>query len=449
MARSEKWFRSLGVIVVRSLIILLFSLVLVPAHAADRYVRAGAAGNGSGSDWANAYPSLPATLVRGDTYWIAAGSYGSYTLQPVAGTTPIAIRKATAASHGTDLGWQSAYAGQAIFGDINVYGNYYVFDGAARNEGNWADSASYGFRVNGEIYCSRFDKACGDNVTFRYVSLGSDTTNAAAANGHGIYAAGFGGASDAAQNWTFSRGYIRGTKIHVQCAGCDGLVLEYTYLGLGWGKEAIRGQIHAANLIVRHNVFKDSCQRDPSDATSGCTAEIALWDGSNFDNNQVYGNVFQKTTSEINSGGVVVIGGNGSSWVGPAANNAKIYNNTIVGFRNWHAEILVNGGSGNECRNNLWYDNSGSITGCKGTAVASNNVVASSSPFVNASAGDFRLAVATAPGVALAAPFNVDRNGAARGGDGSWDLGAFEFGSGSAALSPAALSAPSNLRLLP
>jgi hypothetical protein len=30
------------------------------------------------SDWTNAYPSLPATLTRGDTYYIATGNYGGY-----------------------------------------------------------------------------------------------------------------------------------------------------------------------------------------------------------------------------------------------------------------------------------------------------------------------------------------------------------------------------------
>jgi hypothetical protein len=357
----------------RALFALLIAFAVLPAYAADRFVRQGATGNGSGSDWTNAHPTLPATLVRGDTYWIAAGSYGSYKLQPVAGTTPITIKKATAASHGTSTGWQASYAGQATFTDIQVYGSYYVIDGMTRNESNWTESASYGFRVTGELYCSRFDNPCGDNVTFRYVSLGSDTTSPGAANSHGIYASGFGGGSDAAQNWTFSRGYIRGTKIHVQCAGCDGLLIEYSYLGLGWGKEAIRGQVHAANMVVRHNVFNNSCQRDPADSTSGCTAEIALWDGSNFDNNQVYGNVFRKTTSEVNNGGVIVIGGNGSSWVGPAANNTKVYNNTISGFRDWHADIVINGGSGNDCRNNLWFDNPGSVTGCAAGA-SSNNV---------------------------------------------------------------------------
>src|SRR5687768_17254029 len=49
------------------------------ALAADRYVRQGATGSGNGSDWTNAYTSLPASLVRGDTYYVADGTYAGYT----------------------------------------------------------------------------------------------------------------------------------------------------------------------------------------------------------------------------------------------------------------------------------------------------------------------------------------------------------------------------------
>ena len=39
-------------------------------EAANHYVRPGAAGNGSGNDWTNAYTALPgSTLARGDTYF--------------------------------------------------------------------------------------------------------------------------------------------------------------------------------------------------------------------------------------------------------------------------------------------------------------------------------------------------------------------------------------------
>jgi hypothetical protein len=430
----------------RSLLAILLALSALSVHAADRYVRPGATGNGSGTDWNNAYTSLPSTLNRGDTYWLADGSYGSRAFNDP-GTAVITLKKATPASHGTSTGWSDSYGdGQATFTDMNFAYGYYVIDGAKRNEGNWADSAAYGIRNSGSLYSSRLSSssgACADNLTFRYVDVGAAVgTGITSASSSGLYLGGFGGGSLACENWTLQRSHVHNTKIHVQCAGCSGLTVEYTHFGTGWGKEAIRGQVYAANMIVRNSVFKDSCQRDPSEAGSGCTAEIALWDGSGFDNNEVYGNVFYKTTGEHNSGGVVVIGGNGSSWVGASANNSKVFNNTISGYKDGTANILINGGN-NACRNNLWYGiASGVGTGCNASAV-SNNTLLGSSLFISVSVGDFRLSVGTPAGYALGAPYDVDLKGTKRGADGVWDIG--EYNSGTATQLPA----PLNLTVLP
>jgi len=433
----------------RSLLTLMLALATVSVHAADRYVRQGASGNGSGTDWTNAYPTLPATLVRGDTYWIADGSYGSYTFRtPLSGSSLITIRKATSGAHGTSTGWNNSYGdGQAAFGDFLFDYGYYVFDGATRNEANWADTASYGFRVSGSLYSSRLasgSNACADNLTFRYVDVGGSAGTGPSSAGVGAYLGGFGEGSLACENWTLQRNHIHNVKVHVHCPGCTGLLVEHTYFGIGWGKEAIRGLVAAYNITIRHNIFKDSCQRDPGDSTSGCTGEIAIWSGTNHNNIEIYGNVFYKTTSEVNSGGVIVIGGNGTSWTGPPTNNTKVYNNTIAGLKNWHADILINGGSNNQCRNNIWYDVAGSLTGCSANST-SNNVVLSGTPFVNYAAGDFRLAAPTAQGMTLVSPYNVDRLGTTRGADGTWDLGATEYAAGGGG---GPLPAPTNLRVV-
>lgn len=432
----------------RRLIIALLTLAAFGAHAADRYVRQGATGNGSGSDWTNAYTSLPSDLVRGDTYWIADGSYNGVTVK-TPGTATITIKKATVASHGTSVGWSDSYGdGQAVLGGLMFDVGNVVIDGATRNENDWTQTSAYGFRIPRGLYSNRVNSstgACADNVTARYVDIGADLgTGVTQTYGEGLYMLG-GSGSAACENWTLQRSHIHNTIVHIQCAGCMGLLVEYTYFGVGWGKEAIRGQNAAANIIIRHNTFKDACQRNPGDSTSGCTGEIALWDGDNFNNVEVYGNVFIKTTSEPNSGGAVIIGGNGSSWVGPSSSNSKVYNNTISGL-SYQSGILINGGSNNDCRNNVWINvASGSSPGCKANNTA-NNVVLSSSPFVSVGSGDFRLATATASGSPLPAPYNVDRLGATRGADGGWDLGAYEYtgGGGAAPLPP---PAPLNLQV--
>jgi hypothetical protein len=114
IAKSLRSFR--GLVALLALVVIQCFLVSA-AHAASKYVRAGAIGNGSGADWANAYPTLPSTLVRGDTYYIADGNYGGYTFNtPTSGQQYIYIKKASGGDHGTDVGWNSSFGdGQVVF----------------------------------------------------------------------------------------------------------------------------------------------------------------------------------------------------------------------------------------------------------------------------------------------------------------------------------------------
>jgi hypothetical protein len=111
----------------------LLILIATPVSAANVYVRVGAAGAATGADWTDAYTALPSVLVRGNTYYIADGTYGAYTFDDaVSGTSVITIRKATVASHGTETGWDNTYgdgvttfagASTAVFG-ITVLTKY-------------------------------------------------------------------------------------------------------------------------------------------------------------------------------------------------------------------------------------------------------------------------------------------------------------------------------------
>jgi hypothetical protein len=109
----------------------ILSLALT-ARAQVYHVRAGATGANNGSDWNNAYTSLPATLQRGATYYVAAGNYGSYTFNtPASGTTRITIKRAIESDHGSSTGWQSSYGtGAAVFAPVLQFNTpYWTFDG--------------------------------------------------------------------------------------------------------------------------------------------------------------------------------------------------------------------------------------------------------------------------------------------------------------------------------
>src|SRR4030067_9598 len=94
------------------------------------YIRAGASGNGSGSDWTNAKTSLTG-LVRGNTYYLADGSYASFAFGVAnSGSSYINIYKATASDHGTETGWDPSYGdGVATISGMSVQTGYLILDG--------------------------------------------------------------------------------------------------------------------------------------------------------------------------------------------------------------------------------------------------------------------------------------------------------------------------------
>ena len=101
------------------------------------YIRGGA--NGGGGDWEDALPALPEVLERGHVYFVAAGDYPGYVFDdPEAGDAEIRVLRASAADHGTEVGWAAAYAeGEATFGPLAFISGRYAVDGraAARSVG--------------------------------------------------------------------------------------------------------------------------------------------------------------------------------------------------------------------------------------------------------------------------------------------------------------------------
>ena len=143
--------------------------------AADHYIRDGVSGDGS--SWSSAWDSLPSTLTRGDTYYIADGTYPGYSFDdPESGSTLITIKKATASDHGTRTGWQSSYGdGKAVFtGGLNFKKGFYVVDGqTGGGPGSW--TSGYGFEHHSsskgsDIYID-YDVS---NITIKHFKLEGD-----------------------------------------------------------------------------------------------------------------------------------------------------------------------------------------------------------------------------------------------------------------------------------
>lgn len=80
----------------------------------------------NGSSWILARRYLPSTLARGTTYYIGTGNFGAYTFDDAPNSTVITIKKATLADHGSNTGWNNAYAGLAQWGNFRFISTSHI-----------------------------------------------------------------------------------------------------------------------------------------------------------------------------------------------------------------------------------------------------------------------------------------------------------------------------------
>ena len=399
------------------------------AMAANRYVRADAVGANNGTDWSNAYKSLPATLVRGDVYYIAAGSYPSKTFDdPQSGSLTITIKKATAADHGTDIGWQAAMgAGQAVFNStLRFNRGYYIFDGQVRNESNWYDGQAYGFRINHNNQDQNIVISGGSsssNITIKHVYVDAIYQNLPGntVRRYAIDTDTYGGSI--ATGLVFHRMYVYGSNNVWFLRTTNGAIVEYSASSGAASNAANHGEIvnlyySGNNAVIRYNQWKNAF------IGNGGTALVAI---TQADGLQFYGNV--ASNFDVGDG---AIGFNGYS-----SSRNRVYNNTFIGGVGWNSGTAWGSGSDNLVYNNLFINctnvnlagtrdyNGFSDGNARGEAHAQINVP--TSVFVNYANGDFSLKAESAPGLALAAPFDFDMGGNKRGADGVVSRGAYEF----------------------
>jgi hypothetical protein len=461
--------------------IIIFSQSL--SHAAIKYIRQGA--NGSGTSWSDAFGSLPGSLVRGNTYYIADGNYPSYTFDDSeSGSTLIYIKKATIADHGTDTGWKSTYGdGQAVLGSTMTFTTgYYVIDGNGTHTIPSDNTKDYGFKVSHNSSTNitgiiRFG-ASGNtvsNITLRYTHV-YNTTNGSINNG----------TVSLRYYPSASQQYIKVQNCFLQNSGKDGiqiskssyLLFERCYIErlgrLYSGDPDYHGQTvqifyGGDDIIFRWNIWE---------ANEGQGLIQIAGIKSVTQNVRFYGNVvFVKyghtsDTPGFNSSGGII----GDAWNYEGQDGVYIYNNTFVnigGDYGNHAHFPMGNGTNEYGYNNLFYNCDGS-TGASGFSGWGNHASGggktyggvneqagiSSGIFTNYTGNDFTLTYGTAAGKNLSQEAwwdssdsffsyldsNLDMSGYIRGKDGVWDRGAYEYDSeGSVSEVP---SAPENLKVI-
>lgn len=381
------------------------------------YVRSGAAGASTGADWNNAWTQLPATLIRGDTYYLADGNYNGTTFDEVAsGNLTVTIKKAVASGdHGTSVGWQNSFGvGQAVFtSQVSFTTPYWIFDGqVGGGPGNWTGNVTpFGFKVlqndgSGVAVIS----VTGSNVVLRHVEAvgnGPDGAPAPGFGNDGIQVTGDGLTVSYASLHDLGRCPVYGRA--------NNLLFEFLTTGKFESYSSEHAEIASmggtesglqSNITFRNSLFTDV------EGTGGL-----MFDGSNF---YVYGNVFYHAPGATWNWG----GGNGligAKDSGATLNNVNIHNNTffetgsnVYGFYLTPAQTHAS--------NNLYYGDVGLGVTPTGTGDVATSAVGL---FKNAASLDFTLTSQLLGGANAGSPYNIDPLGNART---TWSAGAYEFG---------------------
>jgi hypothetical protein len=418
----------------RTLLAIVFSVGSL--NAATLCVGPAATGNGSGADWNNLL-AWSATPTRGDTWYLADGTYTGKTLSVAAsGTTLIIIKKAIAADHSTDTGWVGTMGdGVAEFSNaINFTTSYWTFDGqTGGGPGSW--DTGFGFKIN-EVGDALAIIEVGRSTTASYI-----TVRHVELQGKGSVSGTGGGDSNDAialwigSNFTLSYAYMDGIGRCPFFISPQDFVAEYVYVKKFYGSGAVHSEVSSTysfgqtigDTTFRYCVFADI------QSTGGI-----MWDnvGNTAAVCRIYGCVFYHPSGSTWVQANGLIGG----WAGgnsEQCHNMLVYNNTFIDTESG-GEVLSsfpNIYSNLQAKNNLFYS-VGSVGSAVKWSMTHNHFISTTEGGTSTSTGtgdpftdyvnfDFSLTANTTAGTDLGAPFNVDMLGNTRT---TWTRGAIEYG---------------------
>lgn len=428
--------------------------------ASFRYVTPHGAGAKDGTDWINACDGftgncVSASMVRGNTYYVADGTYVSHGIttfsKAESGTTRIVVKKATVSDHGTATGFiNSMGEGQAIFDTIQFGSSYWTMDGQTGS-----GASGFGFKVapslcsgssaiginvsqsdaHESMHISRVEiQGCGeDRLADGTIGVGlCSPSGGCGMSSDGVYACAISAVSDLQLQYLYIHDW---TRNGITLCQTNNSVIEYVRIERTHSADGdIHGQaiqVTAApmtNITFRYNFFVNC---------DGTAAIAWLGGAGTYSNMYVYGNVFYGTDTARYSYSPSAIYGRDSN----TQTTFLIYNNTFYNILRPEAE-MDGTATGIELRNNL-YVNSQFLNNPSTSGVTSshnfyyNNTGAfvpvgetgqqdgTSDPFVSAPL-NLQLSVHTTTGFTLSSPYDTDPLGVTRGAGGTWDRGAYQ-----------------------
>jgi len=449
------------------LLLVILTVTTAQTFATDWYVRKGATGSNSGTDWNNAWTEMNqikfSTVACGDTIWLAGGTYTSSLTVNKACTSAAVLNINRVLSSDSvpagAAGWNAAYDNQVIINNNNTAvditgGAYITINGrqgsaAAHNFGILAECTNGSSGCNG---ISGAESGSIGNITLTYLEVYGPTCVMAGTCGGG----GASGLNVAPSTNKVNSLLVDHTWIHqwgetIRTSNWSNCTIQYSWISDtnndGQQHEDIMYSYPSTNLTWRYNRIWGS----PND---GIFHEFG-----GAVNLKFYGNIV------YHSGGWEIAFKTGSTY-GPVF----IYNNTFEndGWGDYSPAWLGQPNTlvtGSEIANNIFYNvdnqmspsfsdyNAYSTSGYSETGVVhftAGSPLTSYSGFVNMGASnllaaDFHLVASSAAtfqnGKPLSAEYATDPDGNTRGANGHWYIGAYQYG-GTQAQAPAP---PSNL----
>jgi len=438
-----------------------FLLSAYLGYAANHCVRSDATGSGTGNDWDNAYTSLPANLVRGDTYYIADGTYGDYIFDdPEVSNLYIIIIKATISEHGIGSGWNNSYGdGQAHFNSetinefysiISFQKGYYIFDGVT-GTGGMENVATYGFKItpvnpNRNNYLLGIP-AIGDiTKKIRYVEIRHTAIiNVGYSYGNGVNTQiGIYSNSDVnyePENILIANNLFANSSSNLLIRKWKNCIIDNNWFDSNWSSSNNHGQQispgdECDDIILKNNIFKNStifvvgCHESNNKRWKIFNNIIiggsvtSIWAAAESGKTDLIINWEVCNNTHVN----VAIGGRGAFYAGTlsdvSSSRSYAYNNL---FYNCSSPVLDNADgtiSAITHNYNAFFRCTGRITS------ETNTQISNMDPFIDLNNADYHLNQATMSGKNdLGSPYNIDRDGLVRGNDGSWDMGVYEYNS--------------------
>ena len=435
------------------------------AAAADRYVRPTATGAANGTDWNNAWAVNTinwSSINAGDTIWLAGGTHTGI-MRPTKGGSAgnfvyVKRVRATDSAPVAAAGWNSAFDSQVIIatGGTALYFDtpgisYLYFDGRVDMGLQLVCGNSSGNQASCNI------TRAANNLTFTNIDFtgpGSSASGVSVGNNPvdmngdhvGIRSFPYNSSTSTFEyvdNLYVSHCRVRGHPNEFWWHHTRDSVVEYCKI---YDNGARNSATYHGNMFINAGTRNITFRYN----------EIFNWQVEGifyiFDSCSywyIYGNVFHD--------GMGGPSGNTHRVLEPQSNQHGpifFYNNTVVNC--WGDIRPANSGgtwsSDSVSRNNIFYNISSGYNG--GGINAANNITGGSNPFVNYAGQDYHIVATTGAGyprnsgVALAAvsghTLNLDAEGKTRGADGSWDIGALEYGAAVASTNPVISVTPSS-----